>query len=949
MLEYWFLYRLDFFQLCYGTAFLLIAAVCFVLYRNFNKEKQEQPVIPAVGQEAMKVFPWLDIGVSTFLSGLANWAIILLFAMRDSFWPLSVTIFLYLLSYSWFYRFVSRTSDIFETKSQVSFEKILAVTVIASAVAYFCNYETGLYLFFLGIGIPLMWQGISGFYAAYRRSDEKEFRYLGLFAGIIYSIKLIIFACPLIAGGYMLRANSDIGSVFVALQIANCFIACFAAFHVWKFAKKNLYANGIMLRGHFVPVILSILLAVGFFYTEFYCELYDNDYRLDLLRFGANMARVTNPAKEEIEVLRKGITDKEAIKAYRDRCLVYKETRNDIDCILSFFEKNGKFHIGPNTLDMSESTASMLGKTYNSHNELMTQVFKTGKPAVAGLLRDCFGEFISAFLPIVVKNTNGKKETVGVMAVNANAETWKKSLEWRRTEIDLIMMYVILFPMLGLIVTILWNREKQNNRVLAIPAIVFIYFLGITIIATCVFVEHKNRIAWQRFTWLAHSRGQIVEECFGKIATAIENLNKYIPDKEKGFANYEQFQKFSKEYLLFNSKPMLKVIDRITGREIAEYEERIKQEHGFENYAIRNFVSLDYKPKVDIYPERDYYPVRFAFPEIDFKLTAGCDYGFDVQHRQILEKTGRMNKPFAFCSSDIKNRVGQNSLYIIKPLIYNAVNSVITYLEYIVPLQELMEGIALKRYSNMQNMNFELIDLDDSEHYILAGLRVGDCEKEKQSVNSLSYIYPIYCLGKAMAVRFAPDSDELKRLFTQSGTIMTTTIIGSLLSLFIAFVVYYRQRRNAMFEAMANKSMIEMVSRDSFLTGVINNLPLVALRIKVTEALETVFISAGIEAITGRKADVYMSGARAIEDDIYGDDRDKFKAILADCIKSEKQYSLDCRIVSQNSEKTFLVRISCIPHMDGNGTKDFVDGFMADITNKKEAEMPLRKQGEPDE
>jgi len=112
--------------------------------------------------------------------------------------------------------------------------------------------------------------------------------------------------------------------------------------------------------------------------------------------------------------------------------------------IYTMAQRNGQFYFGPESIPAGDPLASPPGTVYESPTAATWSPFLTGRPGVAGPIRDEYGTFVSALAPMVDPETG---QVLMVVGIDVPAETWLRAVGRAR----LVVMALVLL-MLGLLV-----------------------------------------------------------------------------------------------------------------------------------------------------------------------------------------------------------------------------------------------------------------------------------------------------------------------------------------------------------------------------------------------------------------------------------------------------------------------------------------------------------------
>ncbi|MDD2941480.1 MAG: ATP-binding protein [bacterium] len=128
-----------------------------------------------------------------------------------------------------------------------------------------------------------------------------------------------------------------------------------------------------------------------------------------------------------------------------------------IRSIYSITEKENKLLFGPENLASDDPLASAPGTIYEQPPKALWEVLKTRNPQVEGPYQDEYGTFISAFAPIIDRESN---ELLLVIGIDREARSWRETITRTR-------MNTIAFAMLFITTVIIGDLAIKYSRTYA--------------------------------------------------------------------------------------------------------------------------------------------------------------------------------------------------------------------------------------------------------------------------------------------------------------------------------------------------------------------------------------------------------------------------------------------------------------------------------------------------
>jgi PAS domain S-box-containing protein len=140
----------------------------------------------------------------------------------------------------------------------------------------------------------------------------------------------------------------------------------------------------------------------------------------------------------------------------------------------------------------------------------------------------------------------------------------------------------------------------------------------------------------------------------------------------------------------------------------------------------------------------------------------------------------------------------------------------------------------------------------------------------------------------------------------------------------------------------ASKLKNELKRRERQLGAIIANLPGAVYRCSVESPWVMSYVSDGVERLTGYSAQEFLSGQRAWAYIVHPDDLPDLVETVRRGVKDSGYFAADYRILTRLSEVRWIQERGMTVR-DGNGVPLYLEGFLLDITQQKEAERRLRE------
>ncbi len=204
-------------------------------------------------------------------------------------------------------------------------------------------------------------------------------------------------------------------------------------------------------------------------------------------------------------------------------------------------------------------------------------------------------------------------------------------------------------------------------------------------------------------------------------------------------------------------------------------------------------------------------------------------------------------------------------------------------------------------------------------------------------------------LGMGMTTEI--DVSEGMILYKRIRLIMISSLGVSLLMVmvFTGFNLYMEGRTlslrmaNQQLEEKDRERAADLVKKESHFKSIVTNLPGAVYRCLMDEYWTVIYVSNHIEVLTGYPpSDFINNQVRAFADIIHPADTKKVEQGVQDCVKKNKPYVLEYRIITRTG-KVIWVHEQGRAKKTGVDVVEYLDGFMMDITQGKQAEIALER------
>ena len=135
-------------------------------------------------------------------------------------------------------------------------------------------------------------------------------------------------------------------------------------------------------------------------------------------------------------------------------------------------------------------------------------------------------------------------------------------------------------------------------------------------------------------------------------------------------------------------------------------------------------------------------------------------------------------------------------------------------------------------------------------------------------------------------------------------------------------------------------AIAEQRDKDAQLKALASNIPGVVFRSLIDDDWTELFISDGIEQLTGYPASDFLGGVRSCSSVIHPDDRALCERVTQDAVVNHRPYCLEYRVLHKDGSIRWASERTQ-PVYDDSGRPLYIDGVIFDITERKRAESAL--------
>ena len=436
---------------------------------------------------------------------------------------------------------------------------------------------------------------------------------------------------------------------------------------------------------------------------------------------------------------------------------------------------------------------SLPGDPYRGATENDRKVFKEKKSTVESPIKDNWGTWASATVPVVDELSG---EAIAALGIDLDIKNWNGIILEKTLPMIVLSVLLLFFSVIGLALT--WwkkalpqeRREKRFPRYLDAITVLFIS-LTITFMAAFSVNENQKSSRNEAFESLAISKATFVSQAIRDMrAYELESLSLFFESSES--VERREFETFVRPILSKGDMTIWGWAPAVASDERSEFESKISSEFS----GSFEIWEMDDQEKIVRAGERAlYYPILYLEPLVDHREFLGLDLGSNAITKAVIEETVETGFMTASDPTTLLESTGEaKGVLILKPSYKEASGAFQGFvLAFFRPevFIKLTESISLKDGTTVMGIYL----LDDVGRPVFLASTVGEHDRIDDSVSELRHyhaeemnvIMPIFEFGKVLVIVVHPSLDYERLYPLQEGRM--TLAIGAIISLFLTVVV----------------------------------------------------------------------------------------------------------------------------------------------------------------
>ncbi|HPE72764.1 MAG TPA: diguanylate cyclase [Candidatus Competibacter sp.] len=381
------------------------------------------------------------------------------------------------------------------------------------------------------------------------------------------------------------------------------------------------------------PTLFVLLAGLGGWATDWQGRGVAAELRERLLQQASKIAQTINPAEAAVLTFTAADGGTPVFERLRRQMIVYGRFLNQRS-IYSMALRDGAIIFGPENLEVNDPLASPPGTRYERPPTRLLTVFQDKHPMTAGPFADEYGEFVSAFAPVLDPNSGAVLLVVGL---DIPADMWNARIAASRLPpiLGTLILLLIFLAGTGAIQRWSWHPTVRPRRWRHFETVlVGVLALLLTAAVSFLVLQEESRARRNDFERLSDVYWVNIRDVLNQFQVALTNLAQFCAVTP--WVDRETFHAFAAPVAgriqAVQALGWIRPVPEV-GRE--RIEAKLSREAG------GDFVIWEYDAqgrRVPAVGRRVYYPVFAVEPLTGNQPALGFDQGSEPLRRAALER-----------------------------------------------------------------------------------------------------------------------------------------------------------------------------------------------------------------------------------------------------------------------------------------------------------------------
>ncbi|MBP7562576.1 MAG: response regulator [Candidatus Cloacimonetes bacterium] len=585
-------------------------------------------------------------------------------------------------------------------------------------------------------------------------------------------------------------------------------IFSFTILHVFEtrrgFVRKDhKHIDFDVINIKYMPLILFIFTFLGFIFTNYNETKSDGLFKRDLLKRAESISSKIDVSYVESFNNTKEDWKNPLFQRIRNLLLLCGKLNPDQKFLYLMIKEGDKIKFSVENVMETEEIFQLPGNIYEECPDIVFDIYDSQEKVIFGPYEDQWGQYISAFIPIVNQKT---QKTVAVLGMDIDISNWQSRLSSLRFGSIMLTYLIIIIMIFGLLLTrIKRHKWSYKNNLLRYSETIVIFLIAFTLSLSAFFYVHRNE-KYSRFVQFK-DYALIYSGMYGK---SLSDFNEHLND------------------LIFR-------IESQNNFDESNFKSAVDGLHHFKE-SIQSVYWVPNDKKNEKYYIRDLYKTSNNNIYKNMPLNE-----FPILNQTINEtnKTGLITASQPF-SSFYSTKNWAN--YLIVSPFKNKNKTTTDYLAMELDLHAHIQHFNSEVKSNNYFVKCKLVDLDFKGNQLVGHINYSAEDIIFPNINNmdiyqrqLMWIEPIFFNGRTIAMVTKPSEEFYK--FYKVNLPWLFLILSLVLTSLLTMLFYYLQNANQKSEDLVNIRTLELKEKQDELTILLDNIDTLIGYLKTDETI----------------------------------------------------------------------------------------------------------------
>ncbi len=919
-------YKIDFIYFAIGLCWLFVASIAYFLKNNqrinfWNLTKADLTTFTE--EDKRNYIPWNYLMVSAIIGMIAKWSCAINWLVSIDTFNYSINACNVLCFGACFLAYLEYSTI---NSIRINTKKIIFYIVLLIIPFFINSLFEFTFAWCLLVSIPFIYQIFYRIKINAKNNNIKALNNFVNFLAITCFIELITNILPLLSA-YLLNEDNELNKIYILFSAVATIGLVIAAYNLWLYGKKKVIEENYLFYGFWAPCLIIITLIAGLSFRELRIYYQKNIIVQKMVDFSVKVARVL-----DMENLQPGVNSIEQSAKFdsiNKLLYAYKSYNEDYAGLCTVWKNGEDFVFGPESYLPGETLSSPRWSKYLMPPESVAKCFKE-KRFIVDSYTDEFSHFMSVLIPLLKKNSD---EVYSVMILDIYYDRYLDSIKK-----EIIACFVV-FVFLACFITfcvIIFNSKKQLRQekgasIVLLPAIVFVFCIGITSIFTYYVNIATVDDNYRYFEDVAKAKSDQILGLFDKLSTDLSGIMSYRSYQK--INSYEDFAASLGAIKEYGKSMSFESRRRVKGSDIKSFEAMIRAKPDYSDYEVRVYDRPDGK-RLEIDDDMYYWLSEYEYPRNPLNSALGEEY-IDYTRRKSIRYMLKTCRPVAITPKATKSRLNNandQGLVVLLPFDFIDAKHFKSMFVAVVGLQTLLEHFMPLEYFKEDNVCFEIFELDENDG---RERQLAAFPKDAHIDSKFQTVIPIFFIDKTLGLRISALEGYYGSEILDNTPTMVVASVGTILSIIISLFIFSLQKHQQNLEKLVENASNRVKNDEKLAQEMTEVLPLIAYQSIYDEKFTPVFLSKYVEHLTGNSISDYMEGKITFADNIFPEDLKTAVNEINNGIAKKGSFAVQYRFIGKDNQIIWMDARGYVGGYDKHGKPTHVNGFLYNITERK--------------